>query len=337
MNWYLQSGKESDVVTSTRIRFARNLSEFKFNIDSKEELEKLENKMQEVAWNIGYGLKYFKLRDMDDITKMSLVEKNLISPDFALDKEKTGSILINDDENICIMVNDEDHLRIQVFASGLELENTLNLAIELDKKIGDMVSYAVNKKFGYLTTYPTDVGTGMRASVMLHLPALKKTQNINKILNTINSFGLNIRGAYGENSRTTGDMYQISNKQTLGVTEEEITKKIKVITEKIIEQEREVRKFLAKDSISLEDKVYRSFGILSNCKKISSKEARELLSEVKLGVDLGILKELDDLTVLKLFLYTKPTNLQKYLGEQYEEIERDIKRAEVIKQIINSK
>lgn len=337
MNWYLQSGKESDVVTSTRIRFARNLSEFKFNIDSKEKLEKLENKMQEVAWNIGYGLKYFKLRDMDDITKMSLVEKNLISPDFALDKEKTGSILINDDENICIMVNDEDHLRIQVFASGLELENTLNLAIELDKKIGDMVSYAVNKKFGYLTTYPTNVGTGMRASVMLHLPALKKTQNINKILNTINSFGLNIRGAYGENSRTTGDMYQISNKQTLGVTEEEITKKIKVITEKIIEQEREVRKFLAKDSISLEDKVYRSFGILSNCKKISSKEARELLSEVKLGVDLGILKELDDLTVLKLFLYTKPTNLQKYLGEQYEEIERDIKRAEVIKQIINSK
>lgn len=337
MNWYLQSGKESDVVTSTRIRFARNLSEFKFNIDSKEELEKLENKMQEVAWNIGYGLKYFKLRDMDDITKMSLVEKNLISPDFALDKEKTGSILINDDENICIMVNDEDHLRIQVFASGLELENTLNLAIELDKKIGDMVSYAVNKKFGYLTTYPTDVGTGMRASVMLHLPALKKTQNINKILNTINSFGLNIRGAYGENSRTTGDMYQISNKQTLGVTEEEIIKKIKVITEKIIEQEREVRKFLAKDSISLEDKVYRSFGILSNCKKISSKEARELLSEVKLGVDLGILKELDDLTVLKLFLYTKPTNLQKYLGEQYEEMERDIKRAEIIKQIINSK
>lgn len=337
MNWYLQSGKESDVVTSTRIRFARNLSDFKFNIDSKEELERLENKMQEIAWNIGYGLKYFKLRDMDDMTKMTLVEKNLISPDFALDKEKTGSILINDEENICIMVNDEDHLRIQVFASGLELENALNLAIEIDKKIGDIVSYAVNRKFGYLTTYPTNVGTGMRASVMLHLPGLKKTQNINKILNTINSFGLNIRGAYGENSRTTGDMYQISNKQTLGVTEDEIIKKIKVITEKIIEQEREVRKFLAKDSISLEDKVYRSFGILSNCKKISSKEARELLSEVKLGVDLGILKELDDLTVLKLFLYTKPTNLQKYLGEQYEEIERDIKRAEVIKQIINSK
>lgn len=293
--------------------------------------------MQEISWNIGYGLKYFKLRDMDDITKMTLVEKNLISPDFALDKEKIGSILINDEENVCIMVNDEDHLRIQVFASGLDLENVLNLAIEIDKKIGDMARYAVNKKFGYLTTYPTNVGTGMRASVMLHLPGLRKTQNINKILNTINSFGLNIRGAYGENTRITGDMYQISNKQTLGVTEEEIIKKIKVITEKIIEQEREVRKFLAKDSISLEDKVYRSFGILSNCKKISSKEARELLSDVKLGVDLGILKELDDLTVLKLFLYTKPTNLQKYLGEQYEEMERDIKRAEVIKQIINSK
>ena len=335
MNWYLQSGKESDVVTSTRVRLARNLSDFKFDIKDKEELKKLEEKMQELSWNVGYGLKYFKLRDMDDITKMSLVEKNLISPEFALDKNETGSIMINDEENICIMINDEEHIRIQIFASGLDLENALNLAKEIDKKIGDIVNYAISKKFGYLTTYPTNLGTGLRASVMLHLPGLTKTKNVAKILNTINNFGLNIRGVYGENSKSTGDMYQISNKQTLGVTEEETIKKIKIITEKIIEQERTSRKFLAKDSISLEDKVYRSFGVLSNCKKITSKEARELLSDIKLGVDLGILKELNDTKVLKLFLYTKPTNLQKYLGEQYESLERDIKRAEIIKKIIN--
>lgn len=335
MNWYLQSGKESDVVTSTRVRLARNLSDFKFDIKSKDELNKLEEKMQELCWNIGYGLKYFKLRDMDDITKMSLVEKNLISPEFSVDKRKNGSIMINDEENICIMINDEEHIRIQIFSSGLDLENTLNLAKEIDKKIGSFIKYAVNKKYGYLTTYPTNVGTGLRISVMLHLPGLTKTKNISKILNTINSFGINIRGAYGENTKSTGDMYQISNKQTLGVTEEEILKKIKVITEKVIEQERTTRKFLAKDSISLEDQVYRSFGILNNCRKITSKEARELLSHVKLGVDLGIIKELNDSKVMKLFLYTKPTNLQKHLGEQYDNLERDIKRAEIIKQIIN--
>ncbi len=335
MNWYLQSGKESDIVTSTRIRLARNLRDIKFGINNKEELKLLEEKMQEIAWNIGYGLKFLKLRDMDDLTKMSLVEKNLISPEFALDKNEIGSIIINDDENICIMVNDEEHIRIQIFCAGLDLEVALDLAKEIDKKIGDIVNYAINKKYGYLTTYPTNIGTGLRASVMVHLPGLTKTKNITKILNTINSFGLNIRGVYGENSKSTADMYQISNKQTLGVTEEEIVKNIKAITEKIIQQERQARKFLAKDSISLEDKVYRSYGILTNCKKITSKEARQLLSNVKLGIDLGIIKEINDNKVLQLFLYTKPTNLQQYLGEQYDNLERDIKRAEVIKKIIN--
>ena len=335
MNWYLQSGKESDVVTSTRIRFARNLSDFKFEIKDKEQLEQLEEKMQELCWNIGYGLKYFKLRDMDDMTKMSLVEKNLISPEFAFDKEKIGSIMINDEENICITINDEEHIRIQIFSSGLDLENSLNLAKEIDRKIGDTISYAINKKYGYLTTYPTNVGTGLRASLVLHLPGITKTKNISKILNTVNSFGVIIKGVYGDNGKSSGDMYQISNKQTLGVTEEEIIRKIKIIAEKIVEQEREIRKFLAKDSIMLVDKIYRSFGILSNCKKITLKEARELLSETKLGVDLGILKELDDKKILKLFLYTKPSNLQKYFGEQYDNLARDIKRAEVIKQIIN--
>ena len=137
MNWYLQSGKDSDVVTSTRIRFARNLQGFKFNLKNPKDIEELKNKIKENTYAIGYGLKYLELKDMDDITKMSLVEKNLISKDYAL-KNKTGAILINDEENICIIINDDDHLKVQVFSSGFELENTLNFAIELDKKIEEV-------------------------------------------------------------------------------------------------------------------------------------------------------------------------------------------------------
>ena len=268
---------------------------------------------------------------------MSLVEKNIISPEFALNKNGDGSILINDEENICIMINEEDHLRIQVFNYGLDLENTLNLAIELDEKINETLGYAINKKYGYLTACPSNLGTALRASVMLHLPALEHTGNVGNILNSISNFGISIRGIYGENSKSTGDMYQISNRQTLGITEKEIIERVKVISEKIIEQERKARKMLANDKINFEDMIYRSYGVLSNCRKISSEETRELLSDIKLGVDLGILDELTDLQVQKLYLYTKPANLQKYLGKQYDSYERDIKRAEVIKQILETK
>ncbi len=337
MNWYLQDSQDSDVVVSTRIRFARNINGFKFNLTKKEEIEALENKVQENLKNIGYGLKFFKLKDMDDITKMSLVEKNLISPDFILKSNDTGSILINDEENICIMIGEEDHLRIQVFSQGLELESTLNLAIELDQKIEENLGYCVSKKYGYLTACPSNVGTGMRASVMVHLPALAKTKNTRKILDAINNFGMNIRGIYGENTEMAGDMYQISNKQTLGITEKEIVNNLKIIVEKIVEQERKARKLLTKDELALEDLIYRSYGLFSNCRRISYDESRELLSDIKLGTDLGILKELTDLKVKQLYLYTKPANLQKRIGQQYDAIERDIKRAEVIKEIINEK
>lgn len=335
MNWYLQSGKESDVVVSSRIRLARNIIEYPFETRcSKKENEEIVNKIKEVLPSIGYGLKILKLKDMDDITKMSLVEKRLISPDFVMNKNDIGAIAINEEENICIMINEEDHLRLQVFAPGFEIEELLKLMVEIDTKFGKALNYAYNDKYGYLTACPTNVGTGMRVSVMVHLPALTKTGNIQKVLHIINNFGMNIRGIYGEGSKAAGDMYQISNKQTLGVSEEEIINNMKIIVEKIIEQERLARKYLAKHSIELEDKVYRSFGIISNCKKISSEEAREILSDVKLGTDLGIIKELDDLKVKKLYLYTKPANLQKYLGEVNDNYERDIKRAEVIKNII---
>jgi protein arginine kinase len=277
------------------------------------------------------------LKDMDEITKMTLVEKHLISPNFIKKNDEFEAMLINDDENISVMINEEDHLRIQVMNSGFDIENLMNLAIEVDEKIGSLVDYAYNEKYGFLTACPTNVGTGLRVSVMVHLPGLARTGNINKILDVINNFGMNIRGIYGEGSRVEGDMYQISNKQTLGISEKDTVKNLKLITEKIIEQERLARKILAKDSVELEDRVYRAYGILTNAKKISSNEVRKLLSEVKLGTDLGIITELDDLKVKKIELYTKPANLQKYIGKQIESYERDIKRAEIIKQILNDK
>lgn len=336
MNWYLQSGKDSDVVVNTRIRFRRNLQGFQFNLKNKAEIEKLKNKIKENIYAIGYGLKYIELKDIDDITKMSLVEKNLVSAEYIL-KNELGAILINDEENISITINDEDHLNIQVFSSGFELENTLNFAIEVDKKLEEVLGYATNKKYGYLTSLPTNCGTGLKASVKVHLPALEKTKNIQKVFYTINNFGVNIDGAYGENTKEVGDIYQISNKRTLGVSENDIIENLKIVTEKLIEQERNARKFLAKDSIDLEDIVYRSYGILKYSRKISFEEAQKMISNVKLGTDLGLLPELTDSKVQKLILYTKPANMQKSLGEQYEILERDIKRAEVIKNIMNEK
>lgn len=335
LNWYLQSGKDSDIVTSSRIRIARNISNTNFEVKlTNEQKEQILTNIESITPKLEYGLKFIRLKNIDDITKLSLIEKHLISPDFAVNKQENGAILINDDENICIMINEEDHIRIQVFASGLELDNLLNLANELENKIGKFINYAFNDKYGYLTTCPTNVGTGMRASVMVHLPALTTTGNIDKILEVVNNFGMNIRGLYGEGSDTKGNIYQISNKQSLGISEQEIINNLKSITGKIIEQERTARKYLAKKSIDLEDRVYRSYGILTNCKRLSSEEAKKLISDVKLGTDLGIIKEMNDLKVNKLDLFTKPANLQIYLGQTLSENERDIERAEVIRKIV---
>lgn len=337
MNWYLENGKDSDVILSSRIRFARNIKEFPFKIRmTKQDREKMLEKIKFVTPSIGYGLKFMYLKDMDDITKMALVEKHIISPEMALAKEEEA-ILINDEENICVMLNEEDHMRIQVFSSGLELKDTLNLAIELDEKLNELLGFSYKEEYGFLTACPTNVGTGLRASVMVHLPALKITGNLSKVLHIVNNFGMTIRGLYGEDSQSKGDIYQISNIQTLGISEEEIVTNLENITRKVMEQERLARKYLAKNGMDLEDKVYRSYGILTNTRKLDTDECSNLLSSVKLGTDLGVITELNDMKVKKMMLYTKPANLQKYLGKVLDANQRDIKRAEIIKQIINEK
>lgn len=335
MNWYLENGKDSDVIISSRIRLARNIKEFPFKIKmtNKDKIELLE-KVKSVVPTLGYGLKFFYLKDIDDLTKMELLEKHIISPEMVLEKDEEKAILLNEEENICIMVNEEDHIRLQVFSSGLDLQNTLNLGIEIEEKLDQLLNFSYSEKYGFLTACPTNVGTALRASVMVHLPALKITGNLSKVLHIVNNFGMTIRGIYGEDSQSKGDIYQISNIQTLGMDENEIISNLENITKKVMEQERLARKYLAKNSIELEDKVYRSYGILSNAKKITSIECDSLLSDVKLGTDLGIILELNDKKVKELMLYTKPANIQKRVGKVLEAKERDEKRSEIIKQII---
>lgn len=336
-NWYLQNGKESDVVISSKVEFARNLKDFPFLTKTNESQEiEIIKKVENVLMQIGYSLKMIKIQNLDEVTKMSLLEKNIISSKFIFNNIKNKAILINDEENICIMINEEDHLKIQVITSGFDIENAMNLAIELDEKIGELLNIAVHEKYGYLTVSPTNIGTGLKASIIAHLSGLTKTGNIVKILEVVRNLGMNIKEVDSEDRNEYGDIYQIYNKQTLGVSEKEIIKNIKVITEKIIEQERVARNILSKDSVELEDIVYRSYGILYNCKKISYKECKKLLSNVKLGVDLGIIKELTDFKVKELELYTKPANLQKRLGKKIDEYELEIKRAETIRQIIDN-
>lgn len=338
MNWYLQNGKDSDVVISSCVMLARNIQKYPFEPKcTGADFEKIVNDIKEITPSLGYGLKFIDLKNLDDVTKLSLVEKNIVSPDFITNNKSHGAILINDEENICIMINDEDHIKLQVFCSGLDLENLKNLIVEIDEKLGELVTYSYSKQFGFLTVSPTNVGTGMKASVMVHLPALTYTGNISKVLHIVNNFGMNVRGMYGDAVQSQGDIYQISNNQTLGLTEDEIIKNITTIVDKVIEQERLARKYLTKNAIELEDKVYRSFGILSNAKRLTADECKRLLSDVKLGTDLGIITELDDSKVKKLSLYTKAGNLQKYVGKKLENgYDRDIKRAEAVKQILNS-
>lgn len=337
MNWYLQRGKDSDVVINSKITYSRNLRNFKFGTENLKEIQEIEQEVKSKVPSLGYNLKFLKMNDMDLLTKDSLFEKGLINEDATNEKNNNISILINDEENICVMLNSQDHIEIQVFNSGMELENTFNLAREIDEKFDKTFDIAKSKKYGYLTTSPINVGTGMKAVVTVHLPGLTKTGNIRKISQTVNSFGLSFTGMYINNSSVIGDIYQISNKQTLGISEENIINNLKVIVDKIIEQERTARKILGKNQIELEDIVYRRYGILANARKLKWQEAIELMSDVKMGTDMGLINEINDEIVSEIYFYINPANLQKYFGQSVDGYERDVKRAEMIKQIINKR
>lgn len=326
LNWYLQAGKDSDVVIASKMTLVRNLSHFNFYIKEEHEIQKLEKLIQEKLFQLGYGLKFIKLSEIDELTLQELLEKGLITEKVIQNKSEK-SILLNEEENICIVVNDENHLQLQVFASGFELDAITNLCIEIDEKIQTLFNISQNSKYGYLTACPTNVGTGAKISTFLHLVGLNKTNNIQKIIKFARQFGVEMIKVQNP------DIYRITNEKTLGITETEILKILKIVTEKIIEYERNARRILIDNKIDFEDTIFRSYGILTNCLKISQTEAEKLLSNVKLGVDLGVITGLTDCKVKKIYLYIKSASLSKYLGTEISFDEENIKRAEVIKKI----
>ena len=332
MNWYLQRGKDSDVVVNCKIMYSRNLRNHRFNPKNVTEIQEIENEVKSKLQGLGYNLKFIKIKDLDELTKMSMLEKGLI--DETAIKNENVSALINDDENICILLNSQDHIEIQVFNSGMELEGTFNLAKEIDNKFDKTFCIAKSKKYGYLTSSPLNVGTGLKAEITVHLPGLTMTGNIRKVIVAMNNFGLSFSSKFVSGQENIGDIYKIENKQTLGISEDTIIKNLKAIIDKIIEQERAARSILGKNQIELEDMVYRDFGILINARKLKWKEAVKLMSSVKMGVDMGVIKELSDDDVAKIYFYMEPSNLQKYFNKNLDGYDRDIKRGEMIRNII---
>lgn len=332
MNWYLQRGKDSDVVFNCKLRFFRNLRNHRFNTQNITEIQKIENEVKIKLQSLGYDLRFIKIKDLDDLTKKSLIEKGIL--DEVVVKNENLSALINEDENICILLNAQDHIEIQVFNSGMELESTFNLAREIDNKFDKIFDIAKSKKYGYLTSSPLNVGTGLKAEITVHLPGLTMTGNIRKIAGAMNNFGLSFSSKFVGGQENIGDIYRIENKQTLGIAEETIIKNLKAIIDKIIEQERFARSILGKNQIELEDMVYRNWGTLVNARKLKWKEAIELMSNVKMGVDMGVIKELSDDDVAKIYFYMEPANLQKYFNQNLDGYDRDIKRGEMIRNIV---
>lgn len=331
MSWYFENGPESDVVVSTRIRFARNINGYKYTSRaSEDELKNIQNIFKE--GNIVPGLSYINIQDLDELMRMSLVEKHIISRDLL--KQKYGAVLLNSDEDICVMLNEEDHIRIQAIKPGLNLEETLAEAEKVDAVIDDKIDYAYNDLYGHLTACPTNLGTGLRASVMLHLPALRITRKIGKVIDVVNKVNINVRGVYGEGSDAIGDLFQVSNKVSLGLTNLEIINNVKAVVNKLIEQERQAREFLKTRGIEFEDKICRDYGILSCARKLTYGEAEKLISMVKLGVSMGIITDIDAQKVNEINIISKPATLQKYAKETLTGKDLDIKRAEFIQKVI---
>jgi protein arginine kinase len=336
-SWMSDDGPDSDIVLSSRIRFARNFDEYNFpTLFTDGEAEAVIDTIMErvnssTIPNLGQ-LEMIKIDKIPSLQKRVLVEKHLISPHLA-ENAIHGACLLSENEEVSIMINEEDHLRIQCLFPGFQLTEALKAANDIDDWLEEHVNYAYDEKFGYLTSCPTNAGTGLRASVMMHLPGLVITQQMNRIVPAINQLGLVVRGIYGEGSEALGNIFQISNQITLGKSEEDIVEDLKSVVRQIISQERSAREALAKTSnIQLEDRVFRSFGILSNSRIIETKEAARCLSDLRLGIDMGYIKNISKSILNELMILTQPGFLQQYAGGPLRPNERDIRRAALIRE-----
>jgi len=338
--WLRASGPESDIVISSRIRLARNLAQFPFLNRAEEtvrcEIESLLRKKLESP-GIGTRLNYVSVNSLETLDRQFLVERQLISREHAESHGSRG-VGISGEENVSLMINEEDHLRIQVLRSGFALDDCWEEIDRIDDVLESEITYAFSEQLGYLTACPTNVGTGIRVSVMLHLPALVLTKEIQKVFQTLQKISLAVRGLYGEGSQAMGDFYQISNQVTLGKSEEQLIDNLKDVVPNIIAYERRVRNALVKDNRpSLHDQVSRAYGILQNAQTISSEETMHLLSSVRMGINLGLIDDLAIPTVNELFIHTQPAHLQKLKKEKLESAERNTARASYLRQRLSGR
>ncbi|MGG1678372.1 protein arginine kinase [Neobacillus sp. NRS-1170] len=339
-SWMSAEGPDSDIVLSSRIRLARNFNEYRFpTLFSHEEAKGIILEIEEILKTSPlqkFGqMELLEIDEIQPLQKRVLVEKHLISPHLAEDSPY-GAVLLTENEEVSIMINEEDHIRIQCLFPGMQLSEALDAANEIDDWLESNIQYAFDEKHGYLTSCPTNVGTGLRASVMMHLPGLMLTQQINRIIPAIHQLGLVVRGIYGEGSEALGNIFQISNQITLGKSEEDIGRDLMGVVSQLISQERSAREALRKTSnIQLEDRVFRSLGVLSNSRIIESNEAAKCLSDVRLGIDMGYINDMPKTILNELMILTQPGFLQQYAGGPLRPHERDIRRAALIRERLN--
>ena len=333
--WLKGTGPYAHIVTSSRIRLARNLVNYPFpNKSSKKELEDVLSTVEKAFGQIEYfkDSTLFRISEIDSVDRQFLVERHLMSHEHASTTDGKG-LIVSKEEILSIMINEEDHLRIQVMQSGLNLTETWKIINTIDDALASKMGFAFYPDWGYLTACPTNTGTAMRGSVMLHLPALVMTKQINKVLTAISKLSFASRGFYGEGTQASGKFYQISNQVSLGHSEEDIIQNINGLIKQIIEQEEQARQaLLLQNRPMLEDKICRSYGILKHAHIMSSQETIELLSMIRLGIDMGILKDVSHKTINQMFLMIQPAHLQKIDGKKLNAFERDTKRASLIRQ-----
>ncbi|PIY19176.1 protein arginine kinase [Candidatus Desantisbacteria bacterium CG_4_10_14_3_um_filter_40_18] len=333
--WLDGKGPAAEIVISSRLRLARNIVRMPFTCWAKEKyLREIISLIKDAIKNNAFlpNATIVDLEQADSLIRQFLVERHLISPEHA--KSKIASVVIGDKESVNIMVNEEDHLRIQTFSSGLQLNAAWDVISKIDDRMSEKIEYAFSSEWGYLTACPTNVGTGLRASVMIHLPALSITKQIGKILQAVSHLGLAIRGLYGEGTESSGNLFQISNQVTLGRQEEEILDNVEKITQKIIHEEQSAREQILKQSrVQIEDRVYRAMALLCSARIISAQEVMELLSAVRLGVGLNLLN-IPIKILNELLISVQPAHIQILVEDQQSPIEKDMVRARVVQKKI---
>ena len=335
--WLRATGPESDIVVSSRLRLARNLAGLPFLLKLKaDQQEEIVDTVEEAVGKI-ISLKeahYFRYHQLTDLDRQFLLERHLISREHAAGEKGEKAVAITGNEVVSLMVLEEDHLRLQAFQSGFNLVETWRIINQIDNELEKNLDFSFHPSLGYLTACPTNVGTGLRASCMLHLPSLVLTKQVHKVLQALSKLNLAVRGLYGEGTQATGNFFQFSNQRTLGQKEEEIIDNLGSVIRQVIDHEKEARQYLAeKRKAKFEDQIWRALGTLKSARVISSSEATQLLSLVQLGILVGLVPA--DLTrqdLNSLFLLIQPAHLQKLSGNTLNASERDIRRANLIRE-----